>query len=116
MSTKQYKEIFADETTGMPERTPTVPTHRFEYIDTDEDAEFDKGLYEAWCEGLLSTKRALTRLVLQNAYEFATKKDFIENANWLGYFRTRRTAELVEGMVASADEMVAFTEGNVYAG
>ena len=88
-------EIYLNEETGLPFSSPVRPSDTFDYKDSAERIHMDIDIFEQWEEGKITTKTAAEYFSKQKALGFnkVTNKDFIMNANWLGYFRTLAIAE-----------------------
>lgn len=84
---KYTTEIYADEVTDFPKGTPAVPKNRFTYLDDELSIDGDIDIFEEWADGFISTKNATKKFRNKNLFDTISEADFIQNANWLGYFR-----------------------------
>ncbi len=91
---KNTNEIFKDETSGFPLNKVKMPRYRFEFLDDDSSVENDISIMEDWADGLISTKNATKKFRNSNLFEVISETDFVQNANWLGYFRTENCPQV----------------------
>ena len=89
---KYTKEIFLNDKTGTPKQK--LPKNRFVYYSEPSAVEADKQTFSSWMDGLVSTKNATRFFRNRNLFENISEEDFVQNANWLGYFRSENCAQV----------------------
>lgn len=84
---KYTREIYADAVTGLPLGQVKPPRNRIEFLDDEESAGTDIIIFSMWADGAISTHNATKQFRNVNLFETISEEDFVQNANWLGYFR-----------------------------